>query len=95
MQAGLAFAHLLLEEFEEAVTWGRRALENNPNYTPSHRALAAALAHLGMSDEARAVGKQLLQLIPDFTTATEKRLFRRSGKLPLILNGLRRAGLPE
>jgi adenylate cyclase len=95
VQAGLAFAHLLLEEFEEAVTWGRRALENNPNYTPSHRALAAALAHLGMSDEARAVGKQLLQLMPDFTTATEKRLFRRSGKLPLILDGLQRAGLPE
>ena len=63
VQAGLAFAHLLLEEFEEAVMWGRRALENNPNYTPSYRVLAAALAHLGKSDEARAVGKRLLQLI--------------------------------
>ena len=69
--------------------WGRRALENNPNYTPSYRVLAVALSHLGKSDEARAVGKRLLQLIPDFTTANEKRLFRLSGKLPLILSGLR------
>jgi adenylate cyclase len=95
VQTGLAFAHLLLEEFEEAVSWGRRALDNNPNYTPSHRALAAALAHLGRVEEARAVGTRLLALVPDFTPFNEKRLFRKSGKLPLILEGLRLAGLPE
>jgi len=30
VQAGLAFAHLLLEEFEEAVTWGRRRAREQP-----------------------------------------------------------------
>ena len=94
VQAGLAFAHLLLKEFEEAVRWGRRALENNPNYTPSHRALAAALAYLGRIEEAQAVAGWLLALVPDFTPFNEKRLFRKSGKLPLILEGLRLAGLP-
>jgi adenylate cyclase len=95
VQAGLTFAYLLLEEFEQAVTWGRRALEGNPDFTPTYRALAAALAHLGRMDEARAVAKRLLDLMPDFTSEAEKTLFRRSGKLPLILSGMRKAGLPE
>jgi hypothetical protein len=35
MQSGLAFAHLLLKEFEVAVRWGRRALDGNLNDTPT------------------------------------------------------------
>ena len=53
--AGLALAHLLLERFEEAVTWGRRALKSNPDFTPSFRPLIASLAHLGRIEEARAL----------------------------------------
>ncbi len=96
MQAGLAYAHLLLEEFEEAVTWAQRALLNNPSFAPSYRPLACALAHLGRIDEARAAATQLLAQVPSFMPVAEQRLFRRSGKLPLILSGLERAGLgPE
>jgi adenylate cyclase len=95
MQSGLAFAHLFLEEFEEAVRWGRRALDGNPNYTPTYRVLACALAHLGRIDEARGVARRLLDLVPSFTAELEKTLFRQSGRLPLILSGLRLAGLPE
>jgi adenylate cyclase len=95
MQSGLAFAHLLLEEFEEAVVWARRALEGNPNYTPTYRALACSLAHLGQIDEASGVAQRLLNLVPNFTAELEQGLFRRSGRLPLILSGLRLAGLPE
>ena len=90
----LAFAHLLREEFEEAVTWGRRALAGNPNYTPTYRALACALAYLGRIDEAKGVGQRLRDLVPNFTADLERTLFRDSGKLPLILSGLRLAGLP-
>jgi adenylate cyclase len=93
VQAGLAFAHLFLEEFEAAVMWGRRALDGNPNYTPTYRALACALAHLGRIDEARGVAARLLDLVPNFTADLEKTLFRQSGRLPLILNGLRLADL--
>jgi adenylate cyclase len=95
LHAGLAFAHLLLGEFEDAVDWGWKAVDGNPNFTPGYRPLAAALAHLGRLDEAKDVAGRLLQLMPNFTPATEKRLFRRSGKLPLILEGMRLAGLPE
>ena len=93
--AGLALAYLLLERFEESVMWGRRALESNPNFTPSYRVLAAALAHRGQIDEARTIGQRLLALMPHFSVETEKRIFAQSGKLPLILDGFRIAGLPS
>jgi adenylate cyclase len=95
VQSGLTFAYLLQEAFEQAVTWGRRALDGNPNFTPTYRALAAALAHLGRLDEARGVARRFLDLMPDFTSETEKKLFRNSGKLDLILSGMQKAGLPE
>jgi adenylate cyclase len=52
---GLAFACLLEGDPEAAVDWGRAALRLNPRYTPAHRALAAALGHLGRREEAEAV----------------------------------------
>ncbi len=96
-QAGLAFAHLLKGEFETAVIWGRRALDGNPNFTPAHRALASALGHLGKTEQGRAVVARLLELVPNLTVRTfsEQTLFRYSRKLPMILDGLRLAGLPE
>ena len=93
--AGLALAHLLLERFEESVTWGRRALESNPDFTPTYRPLVASLAHLGRTEEARALAQRLLTLMPHFSMATEKSIFRQSGKLSLMLDGLRMAGLPD
>jgi adenylate cyclase len=94
MQAGLAFGHLLRREFETSVMWGRRALEGNPNFTPTHRALACALAHLGRIEEAQEVGRRFMELVPKFTPELERTLWQRSGHLPLILDGLRLAGLP-
>jgi TolB-like protein/tetratricopeptide (TPR) repeat protein len=68
-QAG--FAKLLLGEDEEAVAWSRRSIEANSNFTLSHFTLAAALAHLGRLDEARAAAQAGLTLDP---TTTIKRL---------------------
>jgi adenylate cyclase len=94
---GLSFAHLLQERFEDAALWARRALSHKPNYLPLLRSLAAALAHLGRIEEARAVIARLRALVPDetITSFAAWTPFRFSGHLPLILEGLRRAGLPE
>ena len=94
VHAGLALAHLLLEEFADAVGWARRAIEGNPNFTPGYRVLAAALAYLGRIDEARAVAQRLLALMPEFNTEIERFVFRQSGQLALFLDGMRKAGLP-
>jgi tetratricopeptide (TPR) repeat protein len=95
--AGLSFAHFLQERFEDAVSWARRSLDENPNNLSSCRFLAAALGHLGRIDEARPVIARLRKLVPDETITSYAAWtpMRFSGRLPLLLEGLRRAGLPE
>ncbi len=81
---------------KQSVETGRSALFRNPNFTPAHRALASALGHAGRLDEAKQVVDALLQLVPGLTVGSfaQKTLFRYSGRLEVILEGLRRAGLP-
>jgi adenylate cyclase len=96
-QAALAYAHLLLGEFDEAITWGRRAVEGNANYTVAYRALASALAHAGRLVEAQAIVAHLSVLVPELslTTLPEVTVFKHSGGLDIIIEGLRKAGVPE
>ena len=60
--AGLA--KLLLSKDEEAVVRLRRAVETNRNWPSAHFYLAAALAQLGRSDEAKAAARAGLALAP-------------------------------
>lgn len=96
-KAGIAFAHLLREDFGKAVEYAEAALRENVNYTPTHRVLASALGHLGRLDQAAGVVARLRMLVPGLTVSRFSResLFTHSGRLDLILDGLRRAGLPE
>jgi TolB-like protein/class 3 adenylate cyclase/tetratricopeptide (TPR) repeat protein len=84
----------------EAVAWLRRSVETNRNYSLANFYLAAALAHLGELDEARAAVKDGLALHPSFTI----RRYRASATCnhPAYLagrertyDGLRMAGVPE
>jgi len=95
-EAGLCFAFLLEGNLERSIDTGRSALLSNPNFTPTHRALASTLGHAGRLDEAKQVVDALLQLVPGLTVSSfaQQTLFRYSGKLEVILEGLRRAGLP-
>lgn len=95
--AGLAFAHLFTERFDEAARWARCALVENPSFSVSHRVLAASLGHLGRADEARAAVRELLRLVPHLTVARYGRetRFRHPAYLNLLLDGLRAAGLPD
>jgi tetratricopeptide (TPR) repeat protein len=101
---GLSYANLLQERFEDAVLWARRSLDENPNYTPSLRLQAAALGHLARVGEAHAVIARLRALVPDETItsiaawSTSLAAWSKKpggGLLPLVLEGLRKAGLPE
>ena len=59
-------AKLGLGADEKAVAWYRRSIESNGNFSLSHLYLAAALAHLGRSEEALAEVKAGLALDPKF-----------------------------
>src|SRR5262249_48584336 len=63
----LGNAKLFLGADAEAVVWLRRSIDANRNLPFAHFSLAAALAQLGQSDEARAAVQAGLALAPNFT----------------------------
>ncbi|MGF6426520.1 winged helix-turn-helix domain-containing protein [Bradyrhizobium elkanii] len=97
--AGVAQSYLAADE--AAARWFKRSIETNRNSAPFvHFYLAAALAHLGRIEEARASVQAGLTLDPNFS------LFQFHASSPTdnpiclvqrmrIAEGLRKAGLPE
>ena len=69
----------------------------NPNYTVSYWPLASDLAHTGRLVEARAVVSRLSALLPNLSLRSlpEVIVFKPSGRLEFILEGLRKAGVPS
>jgi adenylate cyclase len=95
--AGQSFCHVFLGNLDQAVAVGRAAIAANPAYTPTYRAVAAALGHLGAHEEAKAAMAELRRRAPHLTmaNAVERSIFRHCGRLPYLLEGLRIAGLPD
>jgi len=94
-QAGLAFAYLVDEDFENAIVAARRSTENNPNFAAAYRSLAAALALAGRVAEARQALVRIVAIDPELTLESfaQRSMFRHSPKLGVVLKGLRLAGL--
>lgn len=94
--AGLAFAHMFVRDFEDAIAWARKALQENDRFAPTHRVLAASLAHVGRLAEAEAMVQKLQTLVPGLTLASlrEDTRFRHPPYFDLLVEGLRLAGLP-
>jgi tetratricopeptide (TPR) repeat protein len=90
-----------LGSWEQAVAWFRRATEANRNFPLAFFHLSAALAQLGRPDEARSAVKAALALDPNFSVSRAAARKARSddptylAQLESILEGLRKAGLPE
>ena len=91
---GMAHAFIELRRFDEAIVAGKKAQRQNSSFSPAYRCLASALAHLGRDAEAREAAARLLQLDPAFTIST---WIARGGypNAKLLMEGLRKAGLPE
>ena len=88
--------------WEQAVGWLRRAIEANRNFPTAYFILAAALAQLGRLDEARSAVKAGLALNPAFTISRVRAVWTAMSDdltypapRELILEGLRKAGVPE
>jgi adenylate cyclase len=92
--AGMGYAFTELRRFEEAIVAGKKALRQNPFFSPGHRSLASAFAHLGRDAEAREMAARMLEVDPTFTISS---WIARGGQsnAKLLIEGLRKAGLPE
>jgi adenylate cyclase len=91
---GIGFAFVELRRFDEAIVAAKKALRQNPSYSAAYRCLASAFAHLGRDAEAREAAARLLEVDPAFTISVGiGRGGMRNSKL--LIEGLRKAGLPE
>jgi adenylate cyclase len=92
--AGIGYALIELRRFDEAVAVSKKALRQNSTDPTAFRGLASALAHLGRDAEARETAAHVLEVDPAFTISGR---ISRGGQitLKLLVEGLRKAGLPE
>jgi adenylate cyclase len=91
---GLGYAFIELGRFDEAIVAGKKAQRQNPSFPVAYRCLASAFAHLGRDTEAREAAARVLETDPAFTISA---FIARGGQSnsKLIIEGLRKAGLPE
>src|SRR5262245_36614485 len=96
----LALTYIHQGRYDEAVEWGRRSVEVNPNLRYPYRVLAAALSLSGQVDEARTVASEMLRRYPkESISAFRKRepwpnpVYREGQEREI--GGMRLAGIPE
>jgi adenylate cyclase len=92
--SGMALALIELRRFDEAIVAAKKAQRQRPSYPPAHYCLASAFAHLGRDAEAREAAARLLEVDPAFTISARMGR-RRQAHAKLLIEGLRKAGLPE
>jgi adenylate cyclase len=91
---GIGYSYIELRRFDEAIAAGKKALRQTPSFSVACRCLASAFAHLGHDAEAREAAARLLEADPAFTISA---FIARGGQsnAKLLVEGLRKAGLPE
>jgi adenylate cyclase len=91
---GMGAALIELGRFDEAIVAGKKAQRQKPSNPVAYRCLASAFAHLGRDAEAREAVARMLEVDPDFTISAFIARLRPSNR-KLLIEGLRKAGLPE
>jgi len=92
----MTWTHFAAARCADCVTWARRTIERYPGHLPPYYALIAAAALQGDTVTASAALATILQLRPDLSLTWAKQNMAPSGEvLERLLEGLRRAGIPE
>jgi TolB-like protein len=93
----LAVASFVEMDYEKAIRWAKKSIDENPRFAGAHRALTASLSMAGREDEARSALGGLLEQIPGLTVrATRQQVpLKRPSDLNRYCQGLSLAGLPE
>jgi adenylate cyclase len=93
---GIGSAHEVAQEYDEAATFYRRALQERPNARWIYRNLASTLSGAGRVEEARQAYAELMRSYPDLTVSKFKQAMVFS---PAVLNrmteNLKKLGLPD
>ena len=96
---GFSFAHFADARHKEASAWVDRALRAAPNYLPAMRLKTALCGLLGQAEEGRKWVSRLVNISPDATLTTLRTYYgcaiQKAKSLEAMIEGLRKAGLPE
>jgi len=95
---GIGFAHLFVGRYDEAASWARRAMLDQPDMAAATRVAAIANALSGKIVEAQEAMARLRAIDPQLRLSNLERVappLRRPEDRALFIEGLRRAGLPQ
>ena len=97
IQGAVAFAHFLAGRYDEASLWAERASSEQPDFLLPVVAAAASNALAGRLEEAHKAIEHLHNLHPTLRISNLEELtpFRKPQDLARLVEGLRKAGLPE
>ena len=97
MQTGMAAAHLFARRFDDASLWAEKSFRYLPTFVVAVSTIAASHALAGRTDKAQEAMNRLRQLHPTLriSNLTDWQPIRRPDDLALLVEGLRKAGLPE
>ena len=84
-----------LEEYEEAIDYCNKSIEVDPNFTGAYGWKASMLAHLGRIDEAKQVLNIYTDLRPEIKSLSDYEKVAPSVIKEILIEGLRKAELPE
>ena len=94
LNAAYAAAHYQAGRYTQAISLGRKAIQQRSELTNGHRIYVASLAQAGRIDEARAALARLQELHPDNSIAwIERNVPYTPGPMAKFLEGFRKAGL--
>jgi adenylate cyclase len=98
MQTATAQAHFFAGRHDEALAWAEKAVQEQPNSGDAFSILAASSALAGLPEKAQKAIARLLQVNPTWrisNIADRIPKYRRPKYYDMLVDGLRRAGLPE
>jgi TolB-like protein len=95
IQSGIAVAHFHAGRYDDALAWVAKAQVEQSNFAPTLRHAAAINALAGRMGEARKAVAQLLQIDPACCLSNISDPYRRPEDRAQLIEGLRKAGLPE
>jgi len=98
MQQGTAHAHFFAGRYDEALTWAKMALREQPVSHPALRVAAASCALAGRDEEAKRLMARLLEIDPALRVSNFHNLvgpYRQPEHLAKYADALQKAGLPE
>jgi adenylate cyclase len=93
---GIGSAHIVAQEYDMAVAFYRRALQERPNASWIYRNLASSLWGVGRIEEARQAYTELMRSYPNLTISKFKQAMVFSpAVLDRMAENLRQLGLPD